>query len=109
MVHTTSSKLLVGHAPQPDDIFFTKAGASWVHNPHEDALVITAEITNSLVHRLLVDSRSAVNILYCGVYQKTDLRRSDLTLTTFPLYGFTGDSVIPVGTIKLDVTLGEPP
>ena len=28
---------------------------------------------------------------------------------TFPLYGFTGDSVIPKGTIMLAVTLGEPP
>ena len=28
MVHTTSSKLLEGHAPQPDDIVFTKVDAS---------------------------------------------------------------------------------
>ena len=28
---------------------------------------------------------------------------------TSPLYGFTGDSVIPKRTIKLAVTLGEPP
>ena len=28
---------------------------------------------------------------------------------TSPLYGFIGDSVIPEGTIKLAITLGEPP
>ena len=44
MMHLTGSKPSVGHAPQPDDIVFTKANASWVHNPHEDALVITVEI-----------------------------------------------------------------
>ena len=66
MVHTVGSKLPVGYTPQPDDIVFTKANASWVHNPHEDALVITAEISNSLIHRLLVDNESAVNILYWG-------------------------------------------
>ena len=32
-----------------------------------------------------------------------------MTSMTSPLYGFTEDSVIPEGTIKLVVTLGEPP
>ena len=32
-----------------------------------------------------------------------------MTPTTSPLYRFTGDSVILEGTIKLAVTLGEPP
>ena len=66
MVHTTSSELSVIHAPQPQDVIFTKSDVSWVHNPHEDTLAITTEIANSLVHRLLVDKRSAVNILYWG-------------------------------------------
>ena len=64
----------MGLAPQPDDIIFTKANASWVHNPHEDALVNTVKIANSLIHRLLVDSGSIVNTLYWCVYQKTGLR-----------------------------------
>ena len=64
MVHITCSKLRVDHAPHLYDIVFTKVNASWVHNTHEDALVITAEIANSLVHRLVVDSGSAINILY---------------------------------------------
>ena len=32
-----------------------------------------------------------------------------MTPTTSPLYGFIEDSVIPKGTIKLVVTLREPP
>ena len=80
-----------------------------MHNPHEDALVITVEVANILVHRLLIDNESAVNILYCGAYQKTSLRRANLTSTTSPLYKFIGDNVMPEGTIKLAVTLGEPP
>ena len=32
-----------------------------------------------------------------------------MTPTTSHLYGFIGDSVIPKGTIKLAITLGEPP
>ena len=64
MVYTTGSKPPIGYTPQLDDIFFTQDDASWVHNPHKDALVNIVEVTNSLVHRLLVDSGSAINILY---------------------------------------------
>ena len=37
------------------------------------------------------------------------MRLVDSTRTTSHLYGFIEDSVIPEGTIKLVVTLGEPP
>ena len=64
VIHITSSKPPKDYTPQLDDIVFTHDDASWVHHPHEDALVITTEVANSLVHRLLVDNESAVNILY---------------------------------------------
>ena len=86
-----------------------QAVVSWVHHPFEDALVIIAEVAKSLIHRLFVDTGSAVNILYWDAYQKTGRRREDLTSTTSPLDGFTGNTVITEGTIKLVVTLGEPP
>ena len=95
-----------GLLAQPDDIVSTQADASWVHHLHEDTLLITIEITNSLIHQLLVDSESAFNILYWDTYQKIGLRRADLTPTTSHFYGFAEDSVIPKGTIKLAVTLG---
>ena len=79
MVHSTGSKLPVGHAPQPYDIVLTKVNASWVYSPHEDVVVITVEIFNSLVHRLLMDNESTVNILYWGAYQKIGSRKADLT------------------------------
>ena len=56
-----------------------------------------------------MDSGSTINILYWSAYQKIGLGQADLTPTTFPLYEFTRDSVIPKGTIKLAITLGEPP
>ena len=52
------------------DIVFTEIKVIWVHYPHEDALVITTKIVNSLTHRVLIDSGSVVNILYWNVYQK---------------------------------------
>ena len=80
-----------------------------MHHPYEDVLVIAAKIANSLIYRVLVDSGSAVNILYWNTYQKIGLKRANLCLTTSPLYEFIGESVILEGTIKLAVTLGEAP
>ena len=94
LMHATGSKPPIGYAPQPDDIVFTQADTRWVHNPHEDAMIIISKIANNLIHRLLVDSGSAVNILYRGAYKKTSLRQADLTPMTSPLYEFTGDSII---------------
>ena len=80
-----------------------------MHHPHKDALVITTKIANSLVYQVLIHSGSVVNILYWNAYQKIGLKRDDLRLMTSPLYGLTRESVIPEGTIKLAVTLGEAP
>ena len=80
-----------------------------MHHPHEDALVLTTKIASSLIHRMLVDNKSVVNILYWDTYQKIELTRADVSPTTSSLYGFTGDHMIPEGTIKLVVTLGEHP
>ena len=66
-------------------------------------------IANSLVHIILVDNRTAVNILYWHAYHKIRLTRAYLSPTTSPLYGFTRGHVIPKGTIKLEITLGEHP
>ena len=85
-----------------EDIVFTKADTKWVHHPHTNALVIIARIANSNVHRLMVDDGSAKDILYLNAY-----KRIDLNPTTSPLYGFTGDHVIPKGTAKLTVTVEE--
>ena len=74
MVHKTGSKLPVGHAPHLSDLVFAKANASWVNYPHEDSLVITVEIANILVYRLLMDSGSTINILYWVAYKETGLR-----------------------------------
>ena len=95
MVHTTDSKGPRGYMPQPGDIVFTQVDASWVHYPHEDALVITTEVANNLINKLLVDSGRAINIQYWDAYMKTCLRQVDLTSMTSHLYGFTRDSVIP--------------
>ena len=95
--------------PKPEDIVFTETDASWVNHPCEDALVFTAKIANSLIHWVLVDSGSAVNIIYWSVYQKVGLKQVNLHPMASLLYRFTEESAIPKGTIRLAITLGEAP
>ena len=90
-----------------EDIVFIEADAKWVHHPYNDALVIMIKITNSNVHRMLVDNGSAVNIFYWDACKRMGLKESDLISTTSFLYGFTWDHVIPKGAIKLAMTVGE--
>ena len=56
---------------------------------------------------MLVDNGSAVDIIYLNAYKKMRLTERKLSPTTSPLYGFTGDHVIPKGIIKFVVTMGE--
>ena len=109
MVHPINACPSRGIISKLEDIVFTKADANWVPYPYEDVLVVTAKVANSFIHKILVDNGSPVNILYWDAYQKTRLTWANLSPTTSPLYRFSGDHVVPEGTIKLVVTLGEHP
>ena len=92
-----------------EDIVITEVDARWVHHPHTDALVIIARVANSNVNRILVDNKSVVDIIYLDTYKRMGLTKSKLSPTTSPLYSFTSDHVIPKGTIKIVVAVGEHP
>ena len=66
-------------------------------------------MTNNNVHRILVDNGSLVDILYYQAFQKMRLKASDLKPFPNPVYGFTRDSVTPMGVISLPMTVGEYP
>ncbi|XP_024024138.1 uncharacterized protein LOC112092366 [Morus notabilis] len=91
------------------DVAFNEDDASGVHFPHNDALVVEAMIGNHTVCRILVDNGSSVDLLYSDYLEKMGIPKEQLEKTSRPLYGFTGDSVIPQGTIRLPITAGEKP
>ena len=90
-----------------EDIVFKQADARWVHHPHTNALVITAQVANGNVHRLMVDDGSTADILYLNAYKKMGLTKDDLDPNSSPLYDFTRNHIIPKGVAKLTVTVGE--
>ncbi|XP_024019521.1 uncharacterized protein LOC112091039 [Morus notabilis] len=66
-------------------------------------------IGNHIVCRILVDNESSVEILYSDCLEKMGIPGEQLEKTSRPLYGFTRDSVIPQGTIRLPMTVGKKP
>ena len=108
-VHRTKERTAKHVRRELEDIVFTEVDARWVHHPHPNALVSIARVANSNVHRLMVDDGSAMDIFYLDAYKRMGLAESTLSPTTSPLYGFTGDNMIPKGTAKLAMTVGEHP
>ena len=88
---------------------FTERGAHWVHNPHHDAPIITTKIRNKNIHRMLIDTESAADILYLSAFNRMGLLQEYLRPATTPFYGFTGDSMVLQGKISLPMTVREHP
>ncbi|XP_064963236.1 uncharacterized protein LOC135611524 [Musa acuminata AAA Group] len=76
---------------------------------HDDALVISSQIANARVKRVMVDTGSFADVLYLDAFKKFSLTKEDLTPMASALTGFTGDSISPLGTTILLVTIGEEP
>lgn len=91
------------------EITFSEEDASGVHFPHNDAFAVEAMIGNHIVCRILVNNGSSVDILYSDCLEKMGIPKAQIEKTTRSLYGFTGDPIIPQGTIRLPITVGEKP
>ena len=90
-VHRTKVRPTKQAQRELEDIVFREADARWVHRPHTNSLVIIARVSNSKVHRLMVDDGSVVDILYLNAYRRMGLTEDDLDPNSSPLYGFTRD------------------
>ncbi|CAA0830866.1 Uncharacterized mitochondrial protein AtMg00860, partial [Striga hermonthica] len=76
--------------------------------PHNDALVITAEVAGFDVKRVFIDTGSSVDVMFydCFVQINKELNMELKPVTTV-LYGFNGGEVMPMGEISLPVALGS--
>ncbi|VFQ71616.1 unnamed protein product [Cuscuta campestris] len=99
--------VLEGKKLKTEPIVFSNADLPETRVPHRDALVITIDIMDLLIHKTLVDTGSSVNIMYMDTYKALGLTRDELSPIKTPLTGFTGDSIEPEGVITLPVEIGD--
>jgi len=95
-------------------ISFTQADLWLQHYPHNDPLVIRANIGKNSVHftgndvgRILVDNGSSADILVWQCFIKMGFTEKALQKSQYPLIGFGGKRIKALGKIELNVTFGE--
>ena len=90
-------------------ITFSDSDLKGCQHPHDDPLVVRAVVANKTVHRVLVDNGSSADIIFATAFDKIGIGREKLEPVNTHLRGFSGEKVLPLGSIQLVLTLGEPP
>ena len=90
-------------------ITFSDSDIEGFQHPHDDPLVIRAVMANKTVHRVLVDNGSSADIIFASAFDKMGIGRERLEPVNTHLRGFSGEKVLPLGSIQLVLTLGDPP
>ena len=100
----------VSKQPRLDtSITFSDSDLEGCQHPHDDPLVVRAVVTNKTVHRVLVDNGSSADIIFASAFDKMGIGREKLDPVNTHLRGFSDEKVLPMGSIQLVLTLGEPP
>ena len=95
-------------------ITFSEADLRLQHYPHNDPLVIHANIGRNSVHfmrndvgRILIDNGSSTDVLTWQCFVEMGLTDKNLHKSRYPLIGFGGKRIEVLGKIDLNVTFGE--
>ena len=80
-------------------ITFSDSDLEECQHPHDDPLVIRAVMANKMIHRVLVDNGSFTNIIFALDFDKIGIRRGRLEPVNTHLRGFSGERVLPLGSI----------
>ena len=78
-----------------------------LERPHDDALVITLDVANFEVSRILIDISSSVDLIFLSTLERMGISMADVVEPPSPLVAFTSESAISLGTIKLPVLDGN--
>ena len=90
-------------------ITFSDLDLEGCQHPHDDPLVIRAVVANKTVHWVLVDNGGSTDIIFASAFEKMGIGKESLELVSTHLREFSGEKVLPLGSIQLVLTLGDPP
>nr|GFA49540.1 reverse transcriptase domain-containing protein [Tanacetum cinerariifolium] len=87
------------------EIAFPKLAVS---NGMEGPLVIEAEMGGHIIHRMYIDGSSSMEILYEHCFNRLWPEiKSQMVPATTSLTGFSGETIWPLGQLRLLVTIGD--
>ena len=99
----------VSKLPRLDtSITFSDSDLEGCQHPHDDPLVIRAVVANKTVHRVLIDNGSSADIIFASAFDKMGIGREKLESINTHLRGFSGEKVLPLGSIQLVLVVDAP-
>uniref|UniRef100_A0A803NPJ6 Uncharacterized protein n=1 Tax=Cannabis sativa TaxID=3483 RepID=A0A803NPJ6_CANSA len=90
-------------------ISFSEEDYDHIIYPHNEPLVVDVHIANKMVAQTMVESGASSNILFKITYENMGLHLKDLVPCTQLVYGFSCQSIAPLGQICLPLTVGQAP
>ena len=101
---------VVSKLPRLDTtITFSDFNMEGCQHPHDNPLVIRVVVANKIVHRVLINNVISVDIIFALAFNKMGIGREKLEPVSTHLLGFSGEKVLPLGSVQLVLTLGDPP
>jgi hypothetical protein len=88
-------------------ITFTEEDVKMKSTNHNDAMVIEVNIAGWVIGKILVDNGSSADILFLKTFEKMNLTRHMLHPLEYPLQGFGGKPIKPVGKVSLPVSFRD--
>ncbi|CAL2271067.1 unnamed protein product [Prunus armeniaca] len=84
-------------------ISFTQKDMEGIEFPHNDALVVTLRVANSMVKRVMIDRGSSADVLFWSTFKIMKLDENEIQPNPTPIYAFEGTKAQPIEDVTLPV------
>ncbi|BBG99152.1 hypothetical protein Prudu_008748 [Prunus dulcis] len=92
-----------------EPITFCQEEEEGILYPHDDPMIIRAEIADYDVGRVLIDTGSSVSVIFAEAFREMGINDTQVDRQLTPLLSFSGDLVQPIGSVRLPITFGTAP
>ncbi|XP_017237355.1 uncharacterized protein LOC108210538 [Daucus carota subsp. sativus] len=103
---------LIDSGPSTNNVVsFADNDFEGVNPDHNEALVVSIEIQNNIVKKVLVDNGSSVDVMFAHCWERMKLQGYELQACPqgAPLYGLGYNTIPVMGTVRVPVVFGTSP